>query len=84
MQLDISSSIFDIVVDDISSGLDPSASNYTVSSSFPNGNLVRLGGPTSTSQNATTNVSTEGVTTTTTTSTNVSTAGASTSGSISY
>jgi len=84
LQLDISSSIFDIVVDDISSGLDPSASNYTVSSSFPNGNLVRLGGPTSTSQNATTNVSTEGVTTTTTTSTNVSTAGASTSGSISY
>jgi hypothetical protein len=31
-------------VDEISSGLDPSASNYVVSSSYPDGNLVRSGG----------------------------------------
>ena len=42
LQLDINDSIFDMVSDEISSGLDPSASNYIVSSSYSNGNLVRL------------------------------------------
>lgn len=42
LQLDINSSIFEMVTDEISSGLDPSASNYIVSSSYSNGNLVRL------------------------------------------
>ena len=41
LQLDISSSTFETVIDEISSGLDPSASNYIVSSSYVNGNLVR-------------------------------------------
>ena len=41
LQLDISKSNFETVVDEISSGLDPSASNYIVSSSYNNGNLVR-------------------------------------------
>jgi hypothetical protein len=41
LQLDISKSNFEMVVDEIASGLDPSASNYTVSSSYTNGNLVR-------------------------------------------
>ena len=41
LQLDINNSTFDMVVDEISSGLDPSASNYIVSSSYSNGNLVR-------------------------------------------
>ena len=93
LQLDISSSIFDIVVDDISSGLDPSASSYTVTSSYPNGNLVRSGGPTRTTSNTTATATATATTatptattptTTTTTTTSVSTAGASTSGSSSY
>ena len=41
LQLDISNSIFEMVTDQISSGLDPSASNYIVTSSYSNGNLVR-------------------------------------------
>ena len=41
LQLDISNSTFDTVVDEISSGLDPSASNYTVTPSNSNGTLVR-------------------------------------------
>ena len=41
LQLDISKSNFEMVVDEISSGLDPSASNYIVTSSYTNGNLVR-------------------------------------------
>ena len=41
LQLDISNSTFDTVVDEISSGLDPSASNYTVTPSYSNGTLVR-------------------------------------------
>ena len=41
LQLDISNSNFEMVVDQISSGLDPAASNYTVTSSYHNGNLVR-------------------------------------------
>ena len=85
LQLDTSSSVFDVIVDNISSGLDPSASNYNVSSSYPNGNLVRSGGPvsrrTSTTSTTTTTTST---TTTSATSGTVSTAGASTSGSSSY
>ena len=46
LQLDISSSTFEMVVDEIASGLDPSASNYIVSSSYPNDTLVRSGGRT--------------------------------------
>ena len=41
LQLDISKSNFEMVVDDIASGLDPGASNYTVTSSYQNGTLVR-------------------------------------------
>ena len=41
LQLDVSKSTFDMVVDQVSSGLDPSASNYIVTSSYSNGNLVR-------------------------------------------
>ena len=41
LQLDISNSTFDTVVDEIASGLDPAASNYVVTSSYHNGNLVR-------------------------------------------
>ena len=41
LQLDISTSTFDTVVDEVSSGLDPAASNYIVTSSYANGNLVR-------------------------------------------
>ena len=48
LQLDIGGSNFEMVVDEISSGLDPSASNYIVSSSYANGNLVRAGGSTTT------------------------------------
>ena len=85
LQLDTSSSYFDTVVDEIASGLDPSASNYIVSSSYPNGNLVRAGGPTTA---AITN--TAGTTTSTNTSatpaaaTTVSTSGGASTGSSSY
>ncbi len=41
LQLDISTSNFETIVDDISSGLDPAASNYVVTSSYSNGALVR-------------------------------------------
>jgi len=41
LQLDINKSNFEMVIDEISSGLDPSASNYIVTSSYTNGNLVR-------------------------------------------
>jgi hypothetical protein len=41
LQLDTSKSIFEMIIDEISSGLDPSASNYIVTSSYVNGNLVR-------------------------------------------
>ena len=41
LQLDINNSLFEMVADQISSGLDPSASNYIVTSSYSNGNLVR-------------------------------------------
>ena len=87
LQLDTSSSLFEPVVDDVTSGLDPSASTYIVSSSYANGNLVRSGGP------ATQVVTVAGgsrVTTQTsgttggTNVTSVSTGGASSSGSSSY
>ena len=55
LQLDINNSNFETIVDDISSGLDPSASSYIVSSSYPDGNLVRSGGRTNI-----TNTSTQG------------------------
>jgi hypothetical protein len=42
LRLDISKSNFEMIQDSISSGLDFSASNYTVSSSYTNNNLVRL------------------------------------------
>jgi len=87
LQLDTSSSVFDVIVDNISSGLDPSASNYNVSSSYPNGNLVRSGGPVSTrtsTTSTTTSTTTTSTTTTSTPSSTVSTSGASTSGSSSY
>jgi len=41
LQLDTSNSSFEMISDEIASGLDPSASNYIVSSSYSNGNLVR-------------------------------------------
>ena len=44
LQLDIGNSTFDMVVDDISSGVDSSASTYVSSPSYANGNLVRSGG----------------------------------------
>ena len=44
LQLDIGQSVFTTIVDEISSGLDPSASNYVVTSSYHNGVLVRSGG----------------------------------------
>ena len=42
LQLDISGSVFDPIVDEIASGLDPAGSNYIVSSSYMNGALVRV------------------------------------------
>jgi hypothetical protein len=54
LQLDISGSTFETVVDEISSGLDPSASNYVVTSSYANGTLVRPGGRGSVPTNQTT------------------------------
>ena len=87
LQLDTSSSYFDTVVDEIASGLDPSASNYIVSSSYPNGNLVRAGGPTTTSITNTvgTNTTTNNTAATTAAATTtVSTSGGASSGSISY
>ena len=41
LQLDIGSSVFETVVDEISSGFDPAGGGYTVSSSYQNGALVR-------------------------------------------
>jgi hypothetical protein len=89
LQLDTSSSLFEPVVDDVTSGLDPSASTYIVSSSYANGNLVRSGGPETNvvtvsggSRVTTQTVGTVGGTTTSTSS--VSTGGASSGGSSSY
>jgi hypothetical protein len=68
LQLDISNSLFETVVDEIASGLDPSGSNYITSSSYANGNLVRAGGRNSdiASTNAPSVPSTNGGTTATT------------------
>ena len=41
LQLDISTSNFETIVDEIASGMDPAASDYIVTSSYANGNLVR-------------------------------------------
>mgnify|MGYP003108980498 FL=1 len=71
LQLDTSNSTFEMVSDEIASGLDPSASNYIVSSSYAEGNLVRAGGP----DNVVTTVA--NTTVATTTSTNSSFAGTS-------
>ena len=84
LQLDIGGSNFEMIVDEISSGLDPSASNYIVSSSYANGNLVRAGGSTTTTSgvqgttgttggtSVTTTTGTSGGTTPTTTTTSTS------------
>ena len=69
LQLDTSNSTFEMVSDEIASGLDPSASSYIVSSSYAEGNLVRVGGP----ENVVSNVA--NTTVSTTTSTNSSFAG---------
>ena len=53
LQLDISNSTFEPIIDSISSGLNPSASNYTVSSSYMNGSLVRDAATTSTTSGTT-------------------------------
>ena len=66
LQLDTSNSTFEMVSDEIASGLDPSASNYIVSSSYAEGNLVRVGGPENIA------VTTANTTANTTTSTNSS------------
>ena len=77
LQLDINNSNFEMVVDEIASGLDPSGSNYITSSSYANGSLVRAGGRNIAA--ATTGTAIAPTTTTTTTTT--STASPSTSGS---
>ena len=41
LQLDINNSIFETIIDQVSTGVDTSGSNYIVSSSYPDGNLVR-------------------------------------------
>ena len=68
LQLDISNTIFDPIVDEIASGLDPSGSNFITSSSYANGNLVRPGGRNS-GGNSTTATRAPLTTTTTTSST---------------
>jgi len=60
LQLDIGSSTFDMIVDDISSGVDSSASTYITSSSYPNGSLVRAGGSNVTGGNNVTDALTRG------------------------
>jgi len=85
LQLDIGGSNFEMIVDEISSGLDPSASNYIVSSSYANGNLVRAGGIDATGGTTQTTTGTTGGTSTTvatTPTTTISTSGS--SGSSSY
>jgi len=41
LYLRLDSSVVDTVVDDISSGIDPSGSNYTVTTSYSQGNIIR-------------------------------------------
>ena len=74
LQLDITNSNFETVTDEIASGVDPSASNYIVSSSYANGVLVRPGGRGSVPVSATT------ATTTTTGNTILATASGNTYG----
>lgn len=74
LQLDITNSNFETVTDEIASGVDPSASNYIVSSSYANGVLVRPGGRGSVP------VSTTTATTTSTGNTTLATASSSTYG----
>ena len=93
LQLDISNSNFEMVVDNIASGLDPSASNYITSSSYANGALVRVTGDIATtsgqrvvnvsnvSATATTRAGSTATTSTTTTSTTPSAASGTSSGS---
>ena len=76
LQLDINNSNFEMVVDEIASGLDPSGSNYITSSSYANGSLVRVGG-----RNAGATGGSSIAPTTTTTTTTTSTTSPSTSGS---
>ena len=76
LQLDINNSNFEMVVDEIASGLDPSGSNYITSSSYANGSLVRPGG-----RNVATTGGTAIAPTTTTSTTTTSTTSPSTSGS---
>jgi len=42
LQLDINNSVLNMQTDDISSGANISGSTYTVTSSYTNGNLIRL------------------------------------------
>jgi len=79
LQLDINNSNFEMVVDEIASGLDPSGSNYITSSSYANGSLVRPGGRNVTATAGGTAITP--TTTTTTTTTTTSTTSPSTSGS---
>jgi hypothetical protein len=87
LQLDNSNSTFDMVPDQIASGIDPSASTYTVSSSYSNGNLVRLGGAVNVAettqtatQTTTTNSSFTGTTSSTTSTVSSGGSGGSTGG----
>ena len=41
LYLQLDSSTVDTIVDEISSGIDPSGSNYTISTSYSNRNIVR-------------------------------------------
>jgi hypothetical protein len=91
LQLDNSNSTFDMVPDQIASGIDPSASTYTVSSSYSNGNLVRLGGAVNVAettqtatQTTTTNSSFTGTTSSTTSTASSGGSGGSTGGGGGY
>ena len=87
LQLDNSNSTFEMVPDQIASGIDPSASTYTVSSSYSNGNWVRLGGTVdvaettqTATQTTTTNSSFTGTTSSTTSTASSGGSGGSTGG----
>jgi len=91
LQLDNSNSTFEMVPDQIASGIDPSASTYTVSSSYSNGNLVRLGGAVNVAettqtatQTTTTNSSFTGTTSSTTSTASSGGSGGSTGGGSGY
>ena len=81
LQLDISNSNFETVVDEISSGLDPAGSNYIVTSSYPNGNLVREGGRGSIVRSSTPTTTSSYTSTTTTTTASVPSTSSGTSSS---